>query len=61
MIFLALDFVGGNPIDFRIHIIVAVLTVILLVNARKEQHKYYSAFMVEALPIVWLLSYLAIA
>ncbi len=35
--------------------VVQLLTVLLLVLARKNQNKYYSSFWVEGIPLVWLL------
>ena len=35
--------------------IVVILTLFLLMNAKKSQSKYYSSFWVEGVPILWLL------
>ncbi|WP_316931847.1 UbiA prenyltransferase family protein [Psychroserpens damuponensis] len=35
-------------------IIVSLITLLFLVFSKQNQHKYYSAFWVESLPIVWL-------
>lgn len=41
--------------QFRMHLIIALLSLFFLFRANQNQHKYYSAFFVESLPIVWLL------
>lgn len=40
--------------QFRIHLIVGLLSLFFLFRANQNQHKYYSAFFVESIPIVWL-------
>ena len=37
-----------------IHIIITTITLLLLLFARENQNKYYSAFWVESIPIWWL-------
>jgi len=57
MLFLGLEFLK-NSIEteqFRTHLIVAICALYFLVRASVNQHKYYSAFLVESLPIIWLL------
>jgi len=36
-------------------LLIAIITLLFLVFSNKEQSKYYSAFWVESLPVVWLL------
>ena len=36
-------------------LIVCVLSILFLINSKKKQSKYYSAFWVESLPIFWFL------
>ena len=54
MLFLGLE-IFKNPIDrnFRINLIVALLSLFFLMKATQNQNKYYSSFFVESLPIVW--------
>ncbi len=57
LLFLGLEFLK-NPIEteqFRVHLIIALLSLVFLFRATPNQNKYYSAFFVESLPIVWLL------
>jgi len=57
MVFLGLEFFK-NPMDasqFRIHLMIAVFSLYFLFRATVDQNKYFSAFFVESLPIVWLL------
>lgn len=42
----------------RNHFIIAVITLLFLFRASANQNKYFSAFFVESIPIVWLLIYL---
>jgi len=57
LLFLGLEFFKGTTevIPFRNHLLIAVLSLIFLFRATTNQHKYYSAFFVESLPIIWLL------
>ncbi len=41
--------------QFRIDLIIALLSLFFLLRANQNQHLYYSAFFVESLPIVWLI------
>jgi len=41
--------------QFQLHLIIALLSLFFLFRANQNQHRYYSAFFVESLPIVWLL------
>ena len=42
------------PEQLRIHFFIAVVTLLFLVKSTEDQNKYYSAFFVESLPMVWL-------
>jgi len=55
MVFLGLDFVSADQRMFRIDLIVAVLSLLFLVRASPQQSKYYSAFWIEGIPIIWYL------
>lgn len=56
MLFVGLNFFKENPSQFlRIEFIVMLAALFLLVRATPNQSKYYSAFFVEAIPIVWYL------
>jgi len=44
-----------NSNQFRVHLIVALLSLFFLFRAKQNQNNYYSAFFVESLPIFWLL------
>jgi len=44
--------------QFRIHLILALLSLFFLFRAKQNQSNYYSAFFVESLPIVWLLVFI---
>ncbi len=57
MLFLGIELFKNSLISnqFRIHLIVALLSLFFLFRANQNQHKYYSAFFVESLPLVWLL------
>jgi hypothetical protein len=62
MLFLGLLFVYPD-IDInriRTHFYIAVISFLLLFNANDNQNKYYSAFWVESIPIVWLMLSIAI-
>ncbi|MBC2846548.1 hypothetical protein H7F21_15695 [Winogradskyella flava] len=50
------DELTGNSILSML--IMLVLTLLLLVFSRKNQSRYYSAFWVESLPVIWLVSLL---
>ncbi|MCK0131019.1 hypothetical protein MWU59_05825 [Flavobacteriaceae bacterium F08102] len=55
MLFLALDFISPDAMTFRIDFFIAVLSLLFLVRASTEQDKYYSAFWIDGLPILWYL------
>lgn len=62
MLFVGLEFIKSTTevFGFREHLVIAVLVLIFLMRASKDQNKYYSAFLVESIPIVWLLLHLII-
>ena len=41
--------------ELLITLIIAVLTMVLLLVSNKEQSKYFSSFIVESIPIIWML------
>jgi len=57
MLFLGLLFLRNDLTQstLRIEFIIAIISLLLLVRAKEYQHKYYSAFFVESIPILWLL------
>jgi len=57
MLFLGLTFVRSSitPDQIRIELIIAVISLLFLIKSKATQSKYYSAFFVESIPIVWLL------
>ena len=57
MVFMGLEFlkVPTEEAHFTIHLIIALLSLLFLFRATVLQGRYYSAFFVESLPIVWLL------
>ena len=57
MLFLGLELFKKpvEAVQFRDHLMIAVITLLFLFRATTNQHKYYSAFFVESLPIVWFL------
>lgn len=56
MLFLGLEFLKTpiSPEQLRIHFFITVTTLFFLVKSTQDQNKYYSAFFVESLPMVWL-------
>jgi hypothetical protein len=40
--------------DILLNAVLALVTFLFLVFAKKNQSKYYSAFWVESLPVLWL-------
>ena len=56
MLFLGLEFFKTTVVteQLRIHFFIAVVTLLFLVKSTEDQNKYYSAFFVESLPMVWL-------
>ena len=57
MVFMGLEYlkIPTEEAQFSIHLIIALLSLLFLFRATVLQGKYYSAFFVESLPIVWLL------
>ncbi|OZV66894.1 UbiA prenyltransferase family protein [Winogradskyella aurantia] len=57
MVFLMLEFLKKNlsRIDVISIVLITAITLVLLVFSNKSQSKYYSAFWVEGLPILWLI------
>ena len=60
MLFVGMGFFRSTTEGFREHLIIAVLVLIFLMRASKDQNKYYSAFWVEGIPVIWLLLHLII-
>lgn len=56
MLFLGLEFFKAtvHSEQLRIHFFIAVLALLFLVKSTEDQNKYYSAFFVESLPMIWL-------
>ena len=57
MFFLGLNFLKSNfnIQELRVELIIALVSLLFLVRAKEDQHKYYSALFVEAIPIIWFL------
>ena len=57
MLFVLLDYFKDELTDKILFstITIALITLVLLLFSNKNQDKYYSAFWVESLPIVWLI------
>jgi hypothetical protein len=57
MLFLGLTFIRSSITheQLRIELIVALISLIFLIKSKATQSKYYSAFFVESIPIIWLL------
>ncbi|MDJ0644551.1 MAG: hypothetical protein QNJ57_01080 [Flavobacteriaceae bacterium] len=56
MLFLGLNFLKEEPgANLRVEFVVTLISLLLLVRASNRQNNYYSAFFVEAIPIVWFL------
>ncbi len=56
MLFLGLSVVlsSQDSSRLRIEFVVALIALALLVRSGENQHKYYSAFLVESIPILWM-------
>ena len=56
MLFFMLDYFKDELIGFEIlaTLIITFITLLFLLFSNKNQSKYYSAFWIESLPIVWL-------
>jgi len=59
MFFLGLEFLFNDSNQLRITFIVALVSLFLLIRSTPNQSKYYSAFFIESIPIVWLFLVLA--
>lgn len=57
VVFVMLDYFKDNLNEYTIisTVIITFVTLLFLLFSNKNQSKYYSAFWVESLPIVWLL------
>lgn len=56
MLFLGLEFLkNSTEANYRINFIIALISLIFLLKATQDQNKYYSAFFVESIPMMWLL------
>jgi len=55
MLFLGLEFFINDSNQLRITFVVSLISLFLLIRSSTNQNKYYSAFFVESIPIVWLL------
>lgn len=60
MLFLGLEFIKDTMTSetLQLHFLVAMISLFFLFKATENQNKYYSAFFVEGIPIVWLLLFL---
>ena len=60
MLFLGLELFksSSDNIDLRINLIIALISMFFLIRANENQHKYYCAFYVESIPILWFFLYL---
>lgn len=57
MLFLGLTFLRSSITyeQIRIELIVSVISLLFLIKSKPKQSKYYSAFFVESIPIIWFL------
>lgn len=56
MVFLMLNFFKHDPSKYlSLEFTIALVSLILIVRSSKNQNKYFSAFYVEAIPILWYL------
>ena len=57
MLFLGLTFLRSSIThnQIRIELIIAVISLLFLIKSKATQSKYYSAFFVESIPIIWFL------
>ena len=56
MLFLGLEFLkNSTEANYRINFIIALISLFFLLKATHDQNKYYSAFFVESIPMIWLL------
>ncbi len=56
MLFLGLSVVlsSQDSSRLRIEFVIALIALLLLVRSGEDQQKYYSAFLVESIPILWM-------
>ena len=56
MLFLGLEFLKNTTeANYRTNFIIALISLFFLLKATHDQNKYYSAFFVESIPMIWLL------
>lgn len=57
MVFFFLDYLKDDMqlMNLLVLLVVTAITLLSVVLAKKEQSKYYSAFFVEGIPVLWLL------
>jgi len=57
VIFVLMEFLlrPSDDLQFKIVLVVALVTSVFIWGSKKDQHLYYNGFFVEAIPIVWLL------
>jgi predicted cation transporter len=57
MVFFFLDYLKDDIqlMNLLVLLVVTAITLLSVVLAKKEQSKYYSAFFVEGIPVLWLL------
>jgi len=56
MLFLGLEFLkNSTDNNYRINFFTALVSLFFLLKATQDQNKYYSAFFVESIPMIWLL------
>ena len=55
MLFLGLEFFISDVNQLRVTFIIAFISLLFLIRSNTNQNKYYSAFFVESIPIIWLL------
>lgn len=55
MLFLGLNFLKStiDTTQLRVEFLIVIVSLVLLMRTTSNQHKYYSALFVEAIPIVW--------
>ncbi len=55
MCFLGLAFLLHDIDQLKTTFVIALISLMFLIRSTADQHKYYSAFFVESIPIIWLL------
>lgn len=60
MLFLGLELFknSSDNIGLRNNFLIALISMFFLIRANEDQHKYYCAFYVESIPILWFFLYL---